>query len=223
MYAGLGMGIFSLFDYFSNQILLAAHYHNVRFYNGYTENGNTVVPAGFYTKKQLKRAFKNAGLSKLARTAGMNRAWHMMVTSLYDAYQFNNGTLTIKDKYKPYVTDELKTLISSMTQKRAALMNGMNPDNDIPYWRNTMVGKLIASLRGFMAQSLQHNYVSGHSFVKRDSEEQTTVEVKRGVVREKKATKRKKLDPEQYSERGGFDWESDQMQDSVVTELGKGL
>lgn len=57
MYAGLGMGIFSLFDYFSNQILLAAHYHNVRFYNGYTENGNTLVPAGFYTKKQLKRAF----------------------------------------------------------------------------------------------------------------------------------------------------------------------
>lgn len=37
-----------------------------------------------------------------------------------------------------------------MTQKRAALMNGMNPDNDIPYWRNTIVGKLIASLRGFM-------------------------------------------------------------------------
>lgn len=74
MWAGAGMGVYSAFDYFTNQILLSAMYHSIRFYNGYTDsNGNYLVEPGFYTKRQLKRAFQNAGLGNKTKNTWMYR------------------------------------------------------------------------------------------------------------------------------------------------------
>lgn len=83
-----------------------------------------------------------------------------------------------------------------MTQKRAALFNGMNPDNDVPFWKNLMIGKIISALRNFMVQSLQHNYVSGHSFVYRSRNVNEDTKTKNGRTKNEKHVSRGELTPD---------------------------
>lgn len=202
MCAGGAMGLFGAFDYFTNSILLAANYHHIRFYKG----GNGVEP-GFYTKRELQLAFRNAGVNK---NAGWYRIWHCGKT-LWDAYKFRNGEVYIKPEFEPYVTDQMKTQIMTNTKHRAALTNGMAPDNDRPWYTNTVAGKIFLALRNYMAQVLQHKFAGGHSFQKKEYTEESGVF--NGVYNDKA---RKVIEPDKVANRnnyGAFNWETGEMQD----------
>jgi len=93
--SGAGMGVFSALDYFSNCILTVANYSNVRFYSG------KAIPKGFYTMRQIRIAFRKAGLSDAQAKA----AYRMCATTLWDAYTVQNGVARLRSKYAQYVTD----------------------------------------------------------------------------------------------------------------------
>jgi hypothetical protein len=61
-------------------------------------------------------------------------------TSLYGAYSFKHGLAKIKPEYEQYVTDRIKKNVRGITLLRGALINGVNPDNDNPKYKNTMWG-----------------------------------------------------------------------------------
>jgi len=52
-----------------------------------------------------------------------------------------------------HVSQRIKTQIRSKTLKRSALYNGMNPDNDIPIWKQDIIGGVIGALRAWLAQA----------------------------------------------------------------------
>lgn len=210
MCAGAGVGLFSAFDYFTNAVLLTANYHHVRFFKG---NGS--IPAGFYTKRELQTKFQEAGLSW--KKGGMSRIWSHGRT-LWDAYKFSNGNIQVRDEYTEYVTDRVTTQVSTNTQHRAALTNGMAPDNDRPDYMNTLWGKFFLSLRNYIPQVLQHNLVSGHSFIKKQANK--VQDKKRGFGEKWEITGN---EVQNHNAQGGFNWETGEMQDEIVRGLARSI
>ncbi len=210
MVSGAGMGLFSAFDYFANAVLLASNYHHVRFFKG---NGS--IPAGFYTKRELQTKFREAGLSW--KKGGMSRMWSRGRT-LWDAYKFSDGNIQVRDEYAKYVTDRVTTQISTNTQHRAALTNGMAPDNDRPDYMNTLWGKFFLSLRNYIPQVLQHNLVSGHSFIKKQANK--VQDTKRGFGEKWEITGD---EVQNHNEQGGFNWETGEMQDEIIRGLARSI
>jgi len=37
----------------------------------------------------------------------------------------------------------------------------MNPDNDVPVWKQDLIGGIVGALRSWLAQSMQHLYAGG--------------------------------------------------------------
>ena len=46
----------------------------------------------------------------------------------------------------------------------------MNPDNDIPRWKQDLVGSIVGSLRSWLAQSTQHLVAGGTDNIVREVE-----------------------------------------------------
>ena len=61
-------------------------------------------------------------------------------TSLYGAYSFKHGLAEIKPEYEQYITDRIEKNVRGITLLRGGLINGVNPDNDNPKYKNTMWG-----------------------------------------------------------------------------------
>ena len=141
---------FQALDYFNNSILLSQYLSNCRFYKG-----DDKVPAGFYTRYQLMYAFKNAG-----RTKSQGAVTHMKcLTTLRNAYKFDVFThqLTVKPQYQQYVTDELEARnVYTKAQIRQGLINGVNPENDRPMYKDDKYGKYMGAMRGWLLQIAQN-------------------------------------------------------------------
>jgi hypothetical protein len=80
---------------------------------------------------------------------------------LWDAYDFKNGQAFVKPEYEAYVTQRVKTNVATKTKKRGALYNGMNPDNDTPRYKQSIVGNFIGAMRGWLTQAIQHLLAGG--------------------------------------------------------------
>lgn len=136
------MGGFKLGDYTTSAIALKAFTNNFRFYNG------GKVPTGFYTQWGLQQAFKKNGYSEFQA----NMARMCTMTTLWDAFKFENGEVIIKPEFQPYVTDKIEKQLRSTAINRAGMIQGVNIDEDTPLYKSSIIGSFIAAMRGWMFQ-----------------------------------------------------------------------
>lgn len=136
------MGGFKLGDYTTSAIALKAFTNNFRFYNG------GKVPTGFYTQWGLQQAFKKNGYTEFQA----NMARMCTMTTLWDAFKFENGEVVIKPEFQPYVTDKIEKQLRSTAINRAGMIQGVNIDEDTPLYKSNIIGSFIAAMRGWMFQ-----------------------------------------------------------------------
>ena len=200
------MGGFSMFDYFANMVLLRAHYRNVRFYDG------NVIPKGFYTAYEMRQAFKQAGKSWKEGAL----AHSLCKTSLWSAYEFRDGRAVVKDEWKNYVTDTVKTNIRTKSLQRSALYNGMAPDNDRARYLKTVWGKIIAAMRNWFQMVQQRNWVGSDDTSVLEVTDQITKNINFGKTKIKTSKRVSQRTDEQSSQRMGWNFETNTPQEEIV-------
>lgn len=136
------MGGFKLGDYTTSAIALKAFTNNFRFYDG------GKVPTGFYTQWGLQQAFKKNGYSEFQA----NMARMCTMTTLWDAFKFENGEVVIKPEFQPYVTDKIEKQLRATAINRAGMIQGVNIDEDTPLYKSSIIGSFVAAMRGWMFQ-----------------------------------------------------------------------
>lgn len=209
------MGGFSMFDYFSNMVLLRAHYRNTRFYEG------NVIPKGFYTAYEMRQAFKAAGKSWIEGALAHSQCKH----SLWEAYEFDGlymlkgGKVSIRPEYAPYVTGKIKTEIMTKSLQRSALYNGMAPDNDRARYLKDIWGKVIFAMRNWYQMVLQRNLVGRDDTSVRNVVDTKNERIKFGKTIFKPGKKVESRTEEQSANRMGWNFETNAPQE----ELWKGL
>lgn len=200
--SNLLMGGFSLLDWMANALLMRSFYNNIRFYNG------KVIPKGFYSAYEIEQEFIKAGKSKYAAKL----AHAMSTTTLWGAY---NKDMFVKPKYEQYVTQRIKTLVRSKTLKRGALYNGMNPDNDIPRWKQDLIGSVVGALRSWLAQSTQHLVAGGTDNIVRRIDVDTEDDIRGTKTRTKKRRVYQQTTPEEKARAFAWDYETGTPQDQI--------
>ena len=139
------MGGFRMFDFFINVITTRAFANHCRFYDG------DVVPKGFYTQYELEQAFINAGSTAIE--ADLNR--FTTLVSLWDAYEYKNGIVTVKAKYAPYITKGVEKRFKKKCDIRGGIINGVNPNLDQSLYQKNIFGAFAGAMRGWMVQREQ--------------------------------------------------------------------
>jgi hypothetical protein len=163
------MGGFSMLDWMANALLLRSFYNNIRLYDG------GIVPTGFYSAYELKQAFVNAGHTK--KEAYLAHMWS--TTTLWGAYDSNmqlkpefSQEFDDKGNKNPnficHVNQKTKTRIRTKTLQRAALYNGMNPDNDLPTYKTKLIGAFVGAMRGWLTQAIEHLFAGGSDNIVRN-------------------------------------------------------
>ena len=207
------MGGYSALDYVSNATLLRAFMNNYRFYDGGT------IPTGFYTKYEMQQLFLKAGKSKFKA----NLAHMSCGTTLYGAYKFNNGLAEIKPEYEQYITERIKKNIRGITLLRGALINGVNPDNDNPKYKNTMWGQFIGSMRAWMLQRSQELYAGRDDVSVREVEEKNKENVVNGRIKNIKTYEIKNRTVEQQNKRMSWNYSIGMPEPELLKALGRSL
>lgn len=206
--SNLLMGGFSMLDWMANALLMRSFYNNVRFYDG------NVIPKGFYTSYEFERMFINAGKSKWEGRL----AFEMSTQTLWGAY---NKDMEVKEEWKQYVTQRVKNNIRTKTLKRSALYNGMNPDNDIPLWKQDIIGGLVGALRAWLPQAIQHLTAGGTDNIIRETEQVQDTETQGTRTKSRKKTIFKPLTEEQAQRAFSWDYETGTIQDQVLIGIGR--
>lgn len=207
------MGGYSALDYVSNATLLRAFMNNYRFYDGGT------IPTGFYTKYEMQQLFLKAGKSKFKA----NLAHMSCGTTLYGAYKFNNGLAEIKPEYEEYITERIKKNIRGITLLRGSLINGVNPDNDNPKYKNTMWGQFIGSMRAWMLQRSQELYAGRDDVSVREVEEKNKENVVNGRIKNIKTYEIKNRTVEQQNKRMSWNYSIGMPEPELLKALGRSL
>ena len=207
------MGGYSALDYVSNATLLRAFMNNYRFYDGDT------IPKGFYTKYEMQQLFLKAGKSKFKA----NLAHMSCGTTLYGAYKFNHGLAEIKPEYEQYITERIKKNIRGITLLRGALINGVNPDNDNPKYKNTMWGQFIGSMRAWMLQRSQELYAGRDDVSVREVEEKNKENIINGRIRNIKTYEIKNRTVEQQNKRMSWNYSIGMPEPELLKALGRSL
>lgn len=207
------MGGYSALDYVTNATLLRAFMNNYRFYDGST------IPKGFYTKYEMQQLFLKAGKSKFKA----NLAHMSCGTTLYGAYKFNHGLAEIKPEYEQYITERIKKNIRGITLLRGALINGVNPDNDNPKYKNTMWGQFIGSMRAWMLQRSQELYAGRDDVSVREVEEKNKENVVNGRIKNIKTYEIKNRTVEQQNKRMSWNYSIGMPEPELLKALGRSL
>ena len=207
------MGGYSALDYVSNATLLRAFMNNYRFYDGDT------IPKGFYTKYEIQQLFLKAGKSKFKA----NLAHMSCGTTLYGAYKFNNGLAEIKPEYEQYITERIKKNIRGITLLRGSLINGVNPDNDNPKYKNTMWGQFIGSMRAWMLQRSQELYAGRDDVSVREVEEKNKENIVNGKIKNIKTYEIKNRTVEQQNKRMSWNYSIGMPEPELLKALGRSL
>ena len=207
------MGGYSALDYVSNATLLRAFMNNYRFYDDGT------IPTGFYTKYEMQQLFIKAGKSKFKA----NLAHMSCGTTLYGAYKFNNGLAEIKPEYEEYITERIKKNIRGITLLRGSLINGVNPDNDNPKYKNTMWGQFIGSMRAWMLQRSQELYAGRDDVSVREVEEKNKENVINGRIKNIKTYEIKNRTVEQQNKRMSWNYSIGMPEPELLKALGRSL
>ena len=211
------MGGFSMLDWMAQALLMRAFYNNYRFYDG------SVVPKGFYTAYQLRRLFEQAGHTRKEATLA-----HMMSgITLWDVYDNDGNVIVEKDNngnvirdWNDYVTQRIKTNVRSKTIKRSALYNGINPDNDIPAWKQDIIGGLIGALRAWIPQAVQHLYGGGNDNTVIDITKEEKPDIGN---RTRTVYTKNEVTPEQLQKAFSWDYEMGTANDQIFRGLGRSI
>ena len=202
VFYNLLMGGFSMLDWMANALLLRSYYNNIRFYDG------GIVPTGFYSAYELKQAFVNAGHTK--KEAYFAHMWS--TRTLWGAYDSN---MQVKPEYEQYVTQKIKTRIRTKTLQRAALYNGMNPDNDLPTYKTKLIGAFVGAMRGWLTQAIEHLFAGGSDNIVRNVHKVYDLQIKRSKTFKYHHTKSDKLTDEQRSRRMSWNYETGTPNDQI--------
>lgn len=215
------MGGFSMVDYFLNAISLRTTMSACRFYGGMKDdNGKEIIKPGFYTRYQLKQAFRDAGLKN--PTMRSTAAHLFSTTSMWDAFNWNwmSHTLTVKDKYKPYINAKNKTLMHTLNMQRNALQNGMNPDNDQNKLHKNMATRMLMGMRFFLMQMYQHLMLQGDETTVRDMITKPKKKIVHGKERYMgEEVYKSKMTDEQRNQRVRWNAETGQPEDQIFVGL----
>jgi len=79
-------------------------------------------------------------------------------TTLWDAYSYRDGNVTIKPEYQQYVTDKLEKQFRSTAINRAGMIQGVNIDEDTPMYKGNIWLSFIGAMRGWMFQRGQEMF-----------------------------------------------------------------
>lgn len=156
-----GMFGFTLGDYANSSFQLAMALSNVRF----IENIEG-IPNGFYTKLSLIRAIQKSNPNLSYREA-KNQATRLYKESdicLEDAYDFNDGIITVKEEYQQYVTDTLENRITGKCYQRLAESLGVVPNGDSPGYSLYILLRPFGVLRSYLFTTIARNWNWAHDF-----------------------------------------------------------
>lgn len=185
------MGGFSLLDYISNMMLMRSFMHHVRFYDG------DVIPKGFYTKYSMQQAFIKAG--KSVRQA--NLTYFMSFTTLYDAYDYSKGGITVNPKYEQYVTSDVENHLRNKVFIRGGLVNGTTNQEDTPQYKRKIWGMFIGAMRGWIVNSTLEKFGGRDDTSDREIESTEEQQIKNDKTYKKIKTKLKPRTKEQEENR----------------------
>ena len=207
------MGGYSMIDYFNNSILLRSFCNNVRFYDG------GVIPTGFYTQYEMREAFIKAG--KSPRWVWLT---HMCCTkTLWGVIKYKHGKTWIDPKYEQYNVKEAMDGVRRKTLQRSALYNGMNPDNDLPRYKQSIGGAILGAMRAWLTQQGQHLIAGTDDTSVREFEikEET---YRKGIFTKKRKNRIKKARTiEQQNKRLGWNFETGTPMDEILLGVFRGI
>ena len=170
------LGAYSVIDFMTNNIMLHAMLTSYRFYDG------DVVPKGFYRLYDLQREFIKAGhKSHEAQFAYLCSCGR----TLWGAYKYRNGELWLNPKYEPYVTLKIKNNLRSTLAYRAQVNNGTTPTDGKPRYSDSILGKFVGAMRGWMVSSLQDRLSGRDDVSVRKTEKVMEESVKNGKLVQK--------------------------------------
>ena len=151
------MGGYTLGDYMCNSMLLLQFYNHVKLYNG-----------KFYTKNQLIQKFIEDG--KTQKEA--KRAYRTSKYSLYDAYQFKNGKLSIKPQFEGAVKDNsnyTEKMVFKKLKDRSALYNGILSGLEKNKIQTNVWSSLTILMRTFLAMFIQERFGRSKDFITKEN------------------------------------------------------
>lgn len=204
--AQAGMKIFSAVDYFANTNLTIAFYKAQHLYTG------DKIKKGYYTLPQMINACRDAGISE-----GEAKAMYAAcMYTLWDAYDYNKGQITVNPKFAQYVDDKAKVGVRGKLFQRAGLYNGMNPDNDLTRAKQNKILAFIIMMRNWLIQHVEHLFIGGNDVNFDYDIEYDEVEVKGGKTKLKHKRKKRKLTDEDKEKRMSYNWETGESQDEIA-------
>lgn len=151
------MGGYTLGDYTCNSMLLLQFYHHVKFYKG-----------KFYTKNQLIQKFIEDG--KTQKEA--KRAYRLSRHTLYDAYEYKNGKLSIKPQFKDAIEANNNYVEKGVFKKlkdRSALYNGILSGLEKNKIQTNVWSSLTILMRTFLAMFLQERFGRSKDFITKEN------------------------------------------------------
>lgn len=126
-------GSYEAFGLQARTMYMLAVYDNHRFING-----------KYVTKEQFKLDNPNLDI---------DTEWKKYEKdTLYNAYDYSNGKVTIKPEYSKYVTPQLEATVHGIIQSRSKYIEGNVGKYDKGAWNSTMIGTLLLMHRGWMVQ-----------------------------------------------------------------------
>lgn len=91
----------------------------------------------------------------------------------------------------------------------------MNPDNDVPRWKQDLIGSVIGALRSWLVQSTQHLIAGGTDNIVREIKTEKTPNVVGIKTKIDKDHKRQRVTPEQKARAFSWDYETGTPQDQI--------
>lgn len=207
--SNLLMGGFSALDYCTQAITMNAFYKDCMFYDG------DVIEKGFYSRDAFMRAMRDKGVGFAQRKIERMRC-HV---TLWDVYKYDseNHTVYVDPKYDQYVTDKIIVRMRTKSMQRGALYNGMNPDNDIAKYRQSIWLSIVFAMRGWLVQQVQHLFAGGDETSVRQYREEEIREFREyGLFgKKRKVVLRARLTDEQRANRMAWNYETGVPMDEI--------
>ena len=153
-------------------------------YGGYTMGDFAVkskmLLAIYFNNKFVKEAGKFMSRQEFINTYYANDKetgeimWNKNTETLYDAYEFKNGDLTVKGKYKQYVDSKLLNRIKNTSNALAAKLDGILTDLDRTKAHTNAIAQFFLLHRNWMLAGAQERFkVKQYNYMTETVEEGT--------------------------------------------------
>ena len=154
------MGGYTLSDYMVNASVLLSFYHSCRL---------ITLPNGkqeFLNKNEAVNTLMKNGYTQKEATS----VWKKSKTTLWDAYEIQNGLFKVKDQYKGIVTTRTKNLMAKKLEDRTAAYNGVMPVSERAKLQQNVLGSYITLMRGFIFNQYFEHFHTGNIYAKNRKE-----------------------------------------------------